>query len=184
MREKEFKPQFNPFMLNQRLLKRVEPSLCCDDQLNLGSTSLFDIVSGCRRPASSPLWAALATVTTTRWPRPSTGCSRPRSSTGAGLGRRARRSNWPRWSGSRGSTTIACWSPSATSRRPRPKRTTGDNKTPTRPAKAATPNDHITGGLNHEYMAQPGGLRRPPAGADRERIQQPSSHLDDQANPV
>jgi hypothetical protein len=25
--------------LNQRLFKRVEPSLCCDDQLNLGCSS-------------------------------------------------------------------------------------------------------------------------------------------------
>ncbi len=36
------------------------------------------------------------------------GCTRPRSSTGAGPGRRARRSSWPRWSGPRGSTTTAC----------------------------------------------------------------------------
>ena len=77
---------------------------------------------------SDPLLEAPVTATTTRLPRPSTGCSRPRSSIGAGLGRRARRSNWPRWSGSRGSTTTACWSPSATSRRPRPRRTTGGNK--------------------------------------------------------
>ena len=47
-----------------------------------------------------------------------TGCTGPRSSTGAGPGRRARRSSWRRWSGSRGSTTTVCWSPSAKSRRP------------------------------------------------------------------
>jgi len=29
------------------------------------------------RPASNPRWAAAATVTTTPWPRPSTGCTRP-----------------------------------------------------------------------------------------------------------
>jgi len=34
------------------------------------------------------------------------------------------RSNWPRWNGCRGSTTTGCSSPSATSRRPRPRRTT------------------------------------------------------------
>ena len=64
---------------------------------------------------------------TTRWPSPSTGCTRPRSSTGAGPGRRARRSSQPRWSGCRGSTIIACSSPSATSRRLRPRRTIGAN---------------------------------------------------------
>ncbi len=58
----------------------------------------------------------------------STGCTRPRSSTGAGRGRRARRSSWPPSSGSRGSTTIACWSRSATSRRPKPRHTTGASK--------------------------------------------------------
>ena len=75
-----------------------------------------------------PSVAAPATATTTRWPRASTGCTRLRSSTGAGPGRRARRSNWRPSSGSRGLTTIACLSPSATSRRPKPKRTTGANK--------------------------------------------------------
>ena len=34
--------------------------------------------SGWPRPASSPRWAAWATSTTTRWPRRSTGCTRPR----------------------------------------------------------------------------------------------------------
>ena len=61
-------------------------------------------------------------------PRPSTGCSRPRSFTGAGRGRRARLSNWRPWSGSRGSTTIVCWSPLATSRRPKPRPTIGVSK--------------------------------------------------------
>ena len=37
---------------------------------------------------------------------------------------------------------------------------------PTKPAEQATP----LRGLNHEYMAQPGGLRRPLQGAARERI--------------
>ncbi len=56
------------------------------------------------------------------------GCTRPRSSIDAGRGRRGRQSNLPRWSGSRGSTTIACWNPSATSRRPKPRQTTGASK--------------------------------------------------------
>jgi hypothetical protein len=38
------------------------------------------------------------------------------------------------------------------------------------------------GGLNHEYMAQPGGLRRPLRGAGRERIQEPKQPLDCQTN--
>ena len=37
-------------------------------------------------------------------------------------------SNWPPSSGSRGSTTTACLSPSATSRRPKPRQTTGAYK--------------------------------------------------------
>ena len=36
---------------------------------------------------------------------------------------------------------------------------------PTKPAEQATP----LRGLNHEYMAQPGGLRRPLRGAGREK---------------
>ena len=51
-----------------------------------------------------------------------------RSSTGAAPGRRVRPLRWQRWSGSRGSTTIACWSPSATSHLPRPRPTTGNSK--------------------------------------------------------
>ena len=50
--------------------------------------------SGWSRPALGPWGVAPAIATTTRWPRPSTGCSRPRSSPGAGPERRARRSNW------------------------------------------------------------------------------------------
>jgi hypothetical protein len=49
----------------------------------------------------------------------------------------------------------------------------------------ATPDGpHIAGRSNHEYMAQPGGLRRPLRGADGRKIQQPSIHLDDQASPA
>ncbi len=42
---------------------------------------------GWLKPTSSPRLAVPATAMTTRWPRRSTGCSRPRSSTGAGSGR-------------------------------------------------------------------------------------------------
>ena len=40
-------------------------------------TSVFATRSGSPRPASSPRSAARATATTTPWPRPSTGCTRP-----------------------------------------------------------------------------------------------------------
>jgi len=59
-----------------------------------------------------------ATRSTTRWPRPSSGCTRPSSSVGVAPGRAWTRSSTPPWSGSTGSTTGGCWSPSATSRRP------------------------------------------------------------------
>ena len=41
----------------------------------------------------------------------------------------------------------------------------------------ACPVGSAAGGLNHEYMAQPGGLRRPLRGAGRERIQRPEQPM-------
>src|SRR5882757_10535437 len=58
------------------------------------------------------------------WPRPSTVSTKPRSSIGAGRGGRSTPSSSQRWNGSIGSTIAGCWSPSATSRRPRPRSTT------------------------------------------------------------
>src|SRR5690606_26509412 len=60
---------------------------------------------------------------TTRWPRRSTACTRPRSSIGV-PGRTCRRLNWPRWTGWTGSTIADCWGRSGTSHLPRPKRST------------------------------------------------------------
>jgi hypothetical protein len=57
------------------------------------STSRSAIPSAWRRPASSPPWAASATPTIMRWRRPSTACTRQRSST-AGPGRAGRRWSW------------------------------------------------------------------------------------------
>jgi putative transposase len=75
-----------------------------------------------RKQASNPRLAASVTATTTRWPRRSTACSRPRSSTVAAHGAASRPSNTPPWNGSTGSTTAACSSQSGTSRpqKPRP----------------------------------------------------------------
>ena len=50
----------------------------------------------------------------------------------------------------------------------------------TRPVRTTNPPRqmaHIAGGSNHEYMAQPGGLRRPLRGADGRKIQQPIAIL-------
>jgi hypothetical protein len=71
------------------------------------------------RPDSAPRWAALATATKTH---------RPRSSTGAGRGRRVRRSNWPRWSG------LVVQQPPRPSRRPKPRPTAGASKRSVRPS--------------------------------------------------
>ena len=72
-----------------------------------------------RRRASSLPWAASATATTTLWPRPSTACSRRRSSTAADLGKASRVSNTRRWNGWTGSTTAEFSNPSGASRPPR-----------------------------------------------------------------
>ena len=70
------------------------------------------------------------------------------------------RSSWPRSNGSRGSTTIDSLSPSATSRPPKPRQTTGDdNKARSLQPNIARPQQRRE--LNHDYMAQPGDLRRP-----------------------
>ena len=63
------------------------------------STSRSATASTWPGPASIRRWVAPATPTTTRWPKPSMGCTRPRSCTGAGRGRRSRLWSWPRWSG-------------------------------------------------------------------------------------
>jgi putative transposase len=49
----------------------------------------------------------------------------------------------------------------------------------TTPRQTATPQQGC-----HEYMAQPGGLRRPLRGADSRESRQPNSHLDEQASTV
>ena len=72
--------------------------------------------SGWPRPASNPRWAASETATTTRWPRRSTGCSRPRLSTAADHGAALRPWKTRPSNGWTGSTTAACLSPSGTSR--------------------------------------------------------------------
>ncbi len=76
------------------------------------------------KPASSRRSAASATATTMLWPRPSTASTRPRSSIGVGRGGPSRPSSSPPWNGSTGSTIAGCSSPSATSRRPKPKSAT------------------------------------------------------------
>jgi len=72
-----------------------------------------------------PSVGSRAIPTTTRWPRRSTGCTRPTSFTGGHHGRRERRLNWQPSNGSPGSTTTACWSRSAPFRRQKPRQTTG-----------------------------------------------------------
>ena len=79
------------------------------------NTCPFATPSGWARPASNHPWAASTTATTTRWPRRSTACSRPRSSTVVGRGATSRPSNMPPSNGSTGSTTAACSSRSGTS---------------------------------------------------------------------
>src|SRR5260370_12063828 len=58
------------------------------------------------------------------WPRPSTVSTKPRSSIGAGRGGRSTPSSSRRWNGWTGSTIDGCWSPSAISRQPKPRRDT------------------------------------------------------------
>ena len=76
------------------------------------------------RRASSPPSAVSAIATTTRWPRRSMASTRPKSSTGVDRGDRSRRSSSPPSNGWIGSTTGGSWSPSATSRRPKPRSAT------------------------------------------------------------
>jgi len=80
------------------------------------------------RPARSPRWAPAATPMTTRWPRRSSGCTRPSWSAGAAPGRASTRSSTPPWSGSTGSITAGSWSPSAMSRRPSSRPPTGEGR--------------------------------------------------------
>jgi hypothetical protein len=71
-----------------------------------------------------PSVGSRGTATTTRWPRPSTGSTRQKSSTGAAPGKALKRSSWPPSNGSHGSTTTACLSRSGTFRQPKPRQTT------------------------------------------------------------
>ena len=66
--------------------------------------------SGWLWPESNRPWAARATLTTMRSPRPSSDSSRPRSFGGVGRGAPSRTSSSPHSSGSGGSITIASWS--------------------------------------------------------------------------
>ena len=54
------------------------------------------------------LRGVLAIPTTTRWPRPSTACTKRRSSTNAGHGKRVNHWSWRRCSGCIGLTTTDC----------------------------------------------------------------------------
>ena len=65
----------------------------------------------------------LVTRMTTHWRKPSTACSRRRSSTAVAHGAASTPWNTPPSNGSTGSTTAACWSPTGTSRQQRPKQT-------------------------------------------------------------
>ena len=76
------------------------------------------------KPASSHRWVASAIRTTTRWPKRSSGCTRPRSFTAAAHGDIWRPWNTQRSSGSIGSITVGCWSQSAMYRRQNSKRST------------------------------------------------------------
>ena len=84
----------------------------------------FNTPSAWPRPASSLRSAASATATTTLSPKRSTVSTRPRSSIDADRGVPSRPSSSRHWNGSTGSTIAGCWSPSATSRRPKPRSAT------------------------------------------------------------
>ena len=71
-----------------------------------------------------PSVGSVGDPTTMLSPKPSTASTRPRSSIGAGRGAASRPSSSRRWNGSTGSTTAGSWSPSATSRRPKPSNAT------------------------------------------------------------
>jgi len=88
------------------------------------STSQSSTPNAWPRRASSPPWAVSAIATTTRWPRRSMASTRPKSSNGVDRGDRSRRSSSPPSNGWIGSTTGGSWSPSATSRRPKPRSAT------------------------------------------------------------
>ncbi len=76
------------------------------------------------RQASSLPSEASATLMTTPSPKRSTASTRPRSSIGADRGAASKRLNSPPWNGSTGSTIDDFWSPSATSRQPKPRSST------------------------------------------------------------
>jgi putative transposase len=93
---------------------------------------------GWPRRGRSPRLVPAATRTTTRWPRRSSGCTRPNWSAGVAPGRASTRSSTPPWSGSTGSTTAGCWSRSATSRRPSSRPPTIEGRIPAGPPDSRT----------------------------------------------
>ena len=84
-----------------------------------GNTCRSEIPSGWQTPPSNPQSVAPATPLTTHSPRRSTTSTKRRSSIGADAGSRSRGSSSQPLNGSTGSITDACWSLSATFRRPK-----------------------------------------------------------------
>jgi Integrase core domain len=103
------------------------------DPLNLSSTCRSATPNASPTPARSPRSDPAATVTTTPWPRPRSGCSRPRSLPAVGRGGPWSRSR-PRWpNGSTGTTTDGCTRPAGTSHRSSTSSTTTGAGPPARP---------------------------------------------------
>ena len=63
--------------LEQALYARQPDRNWCTTRIAARNTSASATPSDWPKPVSSPRWGAAATVTTTRWPRRSTGCTRP-----------------------------------------------------------------------------------------------------------
>lgn len=78
----------------------------------------FATVSGWRTSVSNARWAALASVTTTHWLKPSRSSLKPMSVKGVVDDGTSKPSNMPGWNGSTGSTTVACSRQSGTSSQP------------------------------------------------------------------
>ena len=96
------------------------------------NTCPFGTRNACPKPASDPRSAARATPTTTRWPRPSTGCTKPNGFTAGAPGKPGNPWNWPPCNGCIGSTTSDCSSRLGASLRQKLRQTTGGNS-PVRP---------------------------------------------------
>jgi Transposase len=105
----------------------IQPSMlrawCCDDRLNPLNTCVFAIQNAWPKPGSNHQSAASATPRTTPSPKPSTACSRPRSSITAGRGAMLKRWNSQPSNEWTGSTTDVSSNPSAISRLPRRRQT-------------------------------------------------------------